>query len=238
MPTLTIENKSMVEFPQYDWKIKTNRFISFFDILGFKEMVLRESHEQIMNNLSNIQGILKMLDKQATGSIQIKTIQFSDSIIQITSDDSPRSAVELLQRANWLLAGCITYRVPVKGAIAYGLFTADQEKSIYFGQPLIDAYLLQDELKYYGSIIHHTAEYEFQQRCPNEFYKMTFKYKSPVGNSYVQHWNLNWVDVTQSLSKPIDLVSLENLLYCSVSGSARKYVDNTFEFVRAVQNKK
>jgi hypothetical protein len=32
--------------------------------------------------------------------------------------------------------------------------TLDYEKSIFFGQPLVDAFLLQDELKFYGIVVH------------------------------------------------------------------------------------
>ena len=36
--------------------------------------------------------------------------------------------------------------------------TLDTKNSIFFGQPLIDSYLLQDELCFYGIIGHASAE--------------------------------------------------------------------------------
>lgn len=221
------------------WPIKTNRFVSFFDVLGFKELVIRESHENILGKLSAVNGITSMLENydKNNGNVLIKTVQFSDSIIQITSDDSVNSAKNLLGRTAWILAGCLANRLPVKGSIAYGMVTADLDRSIYFGQPIIDAYLLQEELKLYGSIIHHTAEYEFLNKCPDVFVKTCLKYLTPIGNSKVQHWNIDWIAPSLRLSKPIDLKVLEKLLYCSVSGAPRKYVDNTFQFVDYVLNK-
>ena len=48
-------------------------------------------------------------------------------------------------KANVALETALTNGIPIKGAIAKGIMTADFNKSIYVGVPLIDAYNLQKE---------------------------------------------------------------------------------------------
>lgn len=45
-----------------------------------------------------------------------------------------------------------------KRSLAKGKFTFDEENDLYFGRPLVDAYLLHDELYYYGIVAHHSIE--------------------------------------------------------------------------------
>lgn len=49
-------------------------------------------------------------------------------------------------------------KIPFRGSIAYGEMTVDLENSIFFGQPLIDAYLLGEQLQSYGIACHASAE--------------------------------------------------------------------------------
>ena len=52
----------------------------------------------------------------------------------------------------------MSMQIPIKGVIAQGIFSYDKENELYFGKPLVDAYLLHEELKYYGIVVHNTAE--------------------------------------------------------------------------------
>jgi hypothetical protein len=217
------------------WKNQNERYVAFIDILGFKELVMRETHEEVSRKLYEIRKIIEMLEKQDRGEVELKTVQFSDSIIQITSDGSPRSAHELLLSTSWLLSGCLANRLPVKGSIAFGMMTSDCEHSLYFGQPLIDAVLLQEDLKLYGMILHHTAEYQMLKLCETTLRQFCVQYETPLSGAIVKHWNIDWTHPAKKLSNPINMSTLETFLYCSVSGNPRKYVDNTFAFVRNIE---
>ena len=119
----------------------------------------------------------------------------------------------------------LTNAIPLKGAIAYGLFTADFQKSSFFGRPLVDAYELAKEIFFYGAILHNS----FEQYLHNNnmiWTDIILKTKSiPLKNGSVTHSYIDWqVHTDENTNK---LQSIINSLYRSVSGSTRQYVDNT-----------
>jgi hypothetical protein len=48
--------------------------------------------------------------------------------------------------------------IPLKGAIAFGNFSANWDQSVFFGKPLIDAFELHNDLDMYCAILHSSAE--------------------------------------------------------------------------------
>ena len=99
-----------------------------------------------------------MYSRNYFGDSVIRTVFFSDSILLISSDDSADSATQLIYHVANMLRNALIAGIPLKGAIAHGEQTADFDKSLHFGQPLIDAHKLQDELYLYGVVLHHSAE--------------------------------------------------------------------------------
>ena len=137
-----------------------------------------------------------------------------------------------------LLKEALTVEIPMKGAIAYGTQTADFEKSLHFGRPLVDAYLLSEELQLYGVVLHHTMEsYLREHKLINAVVKThAIQYKTPLKKCSVNHYCLNWTKMLNSAQdKPYEIVSK---LYDTVSGSTRHYVDNTLEFVNTIEASK
>lgn len=216
------------------WSNKAARFVAFFDILGFKEMMLRESHDAVAEKLIKIHKISDMLhDKEGSNEVLLRRVKFSDSVVLITNDDSNEAGKKIIQSSAWLLAGALARSVPMKGAIAHGLFTADFENSLYFGQPIIDAYLLQDELKLYGCILHHTAEAKLNDLGRIKENNLCIEYNTPMASGLIKHVNLNWVDPMHF--HEVNISEAESKLYNTVSGRPRKYVDNTCDFSRPLK---
>lgn len=220
-------------------KNKCKRFVAFFDIMGFENYVLHNSHTAVtkrMNLLSRTINEIKNL-KQAT----VQTVIFSDSIMLVSQDNSKNSAREVLILASLFLAKCMRDNIPIKGAISYGTFTADFKKSLYFGQPLIDAYKLQDELYLFGCILHHTFEAFLKDNDYFDYHKNNvFLYETPIKNGIVKHYLINWIDPIESIHKIGDkkpTVLIEDF-YKSVSGITRKYVDNTIDYVKFQEDNK
>lgn len=223
--------------PTAKWLDTSSRFVGFFDIMGFKELMLRVPHESVQMKLMGIHEISQTIhDHDDSKELLLKCVKFSDSIVLISNDDSEESAVKIIQASAWLIAGALAKRVPLKGAIAFGLFTADFINSLYFGQPLIDAFLLQNELKLYGAILHHTAEKRLSELNVVQRSSLCVPYETPMSIGTVRHVNIDWLDPADF--NKVDLISLEESLYHSVSGNPRKYVDNTFAFVKAIRSKK
>lgn len=210
-----ISNDSVIR--EYSFKEKANRFVLFLDIMGFKERIARRGQEKILEELTELQ---KFISKSMPEDKSIVFTMFSDSIVVITNDDSDESFLRLSCLAHDIMRKSICeLQMPIKGAIAYGELTVNQQKQLYFGQPLIDAYLLEEELKCYSVILHYTVE---------------DKVNVPLTHLYVM--------------KPVKLDKAQSLHYCilfdevmhfslinlrkQVSGSPRVYIDNTLAISR------
>lgn len=217
------------------WENTNNRFIAFFDIMGFKNLVQYTSHEKIVKLMTDISFIVKNMDSAKFGDENdaVRTTIFSDSILIVSNNDSINSAAHLMFQSAYLYRKCIELNIPIKGCISYGKFTADFDKSIFFGQPLIDAYLLQEELSIYSIVLHHSFESHLvgqtygEEIFPNNV-RWT-KHLTPFKNGRSNHYHLNWCFYERNedyklLGQKRDLL---NKFYSTVSGRTRSYVDNT-----------
>jgi len=213
------------------------------DIMGFRNMVFRSSHSQVQRTLDLFQPAVGMIEREAQnrlhgqpsadifGKSVVMPVFFSDSVLLVSSDDSLDSAQNLFFNVRWLLDQAMLHQIPMKGAIAYGQQTADFNKSIHFGRPLIDAYELQAELLLYGAVLHHTMEHYLNESGMMQELENAYLFRSPVHTKTgkITHYSVDWAysrNVNQKLPS----------LYETVSGSARRYVDNTLEFLNYISS--
>ena len=214
-----------------------DRFIAYFDIMGFRDLSYRNSHEEIakiMNFVSeNIQAIkvteeyLLKNDEEPDGPFEkaiIMPIVFSDTIILISGSNTFYDARKAIYAASFLLSKMLKMRVPVKGALSYGLITANLNKSIYFGRPLIDAYLLCDETFFYGATLHHSME-KYLSENDLTFPNAPLKHgQVPMKTGQVTHY---YIDLGKKYTDYENNKTIVDEFYLSVSGGVRRYVDNS-----------
>jgi len=228
------------------WENTCERYVAFLDIMGFKDIVFRESHEKIKEMFECLRPTIESIRKEANaiiGEERVKTkntttsystifpISFSDSIILFSSNNSNQSALLMVVNVASILSDAMKNGIAMKGSIAYGEMTAEIEegRSLYFGKPLIDAFELQKELELYSAVLHHTAEKALVKSCKYILDSgLVKKYFVPMKSGRINHYIINWEFITD---KSIDLI---NALYEKVSGKPRKYVDNTMEFILCV----
>lgn len=236
------------------WKPTCNRFVAFIDIMGFKDMIFRSSHKEITKLLESFQTDIRLIEdmailqlaakktksrkeKNATDVSVTRLVSFSDSIILVSDDSSISSAIDIILTLSWIFNNAINQGIPIKGAIAYGEQTADFEKSLHFGRPLIDAYELQNELLLYGAVLHHTMEKYLSDIDAIGILERygVFKWPAPMKSGKITHYIVNW---TLLFEKEKNLLDSVTKLYNNVSGSPRLYVDNTLDFIRWVTDRK
>ena len=116
--------------------------------------------------------------------------------------------------------------------MAYGELSSDKEKQIYFGQPLIDAFKLEEKLQYYGIIVHHTlVKYMEEKKDKIQTYDdLFYERETPLKTGMISHTNLNWFSFLNTDDKNSDERTIRNLINIfktKTSGTPRKYIDNT-----------
>ena len=233
-----------------NWDVTSNRFVVFLDILGFKDMVYREKHEDVYNKLRSINEFLKSI--QVKNDIEgnlIEVKQFSDSILIISKDDNYASFGVLVIIMRHIIFYFIEKGIAIKGSCAHGKVTIDSEKSIIFGQPIIDAYLLEEEVFYCGIVCHNSFEKQTNDLEYIKFYKEFigetddfwdsdfFIAKTKLKSGNVVHANANWFAWGYSHKSSEEetykrIVSAMKKIQMQISGKSRIYVDNTLEMAK------
>ena len=93
-----------------NWNVTEKRFVCFLDIMGFKDMVMRNSHNEIYQMLEDLAKKRNTLDTTKVDRYEqnlMKTVSFSDTIVIFTKTDS-KECLELLTFAvSWLFAKAI-----------------------------------------------------------------------------------------------------------------------------------
>ena len=222
-----------------DWIVKTKRFVAFLDILGFKDYVLRHGIEDVYKRLQILNGFRPEDDSSDYDSEEGKRIKFtifSDSIFIFSKDDAFLNLRHFLTYVKRVMRMALRAEIPLKGAIAYGDIVVDEEQNLFCGQPIIDAYLLEEDVQYMGVVFHHTFEEAYTRLSDTQYHRLSrwikevptpFKYGKRI------HLNLNYPvagNKTYEFSKIV-----ENQRFYS-SGDARKYVDNTLEILRLFED--
>jgi hypothetical protein len=222
--------------------ITRNRFVAFFDILGFKDRVMRESHDQIYKDLAKIQideNALREIISNENKKFGIHVVKFSDSIIVFSENDTVENFIVFLIAARVLFCSFLTKKFLIKGGMAYGNISLDKKNQLYFGQPIIDAYLLEEDVNYIGVIIHNSIE-EFKHKNIKEDNKycsilkqLIFEGQSPLKSGNITHFNLNWFSqlignkLNEDKDVKTEVITRLKEFYLQVSGSPRRYIDNT-----------
>ena len=225
------------------WEVTAARYVAYFDIMGFKDMVLRISHNEIYEMMKKI-GIRIKLHKsiqwQGLPKELIKTTSYSDSIIIYSKDNSDDSKYALFATVAGLTNDLLSEAIPHKGAVAFGMMTLDSDNSIFFGQPLIDAYLLQEELNFYGVVVHATAEQEVE-KSKGGLVPFYASYDCQFKKGHSTHMVIapGFVVASTPEYQPYcdKLFASFKQLRFKTSGHLRTYIDNTELYLTTIKNK-
>lgn len=230
----------------------TEQFVVFLDILGFKERVFRNNHAAIEKELRKLNeeiiqivnssmddsadeaGVVVVNDKeggQDQRNIRQETVspiqlaQFSDSIVLFSNDVSSASLNRIASVASKIMNASLSKGFPLKGALAQGTITNDPKKQLFFGRALIDAYLLEEELHYYGIAVHHSAEGMVVGSGDNNIFKDNNLF---LKSGRIRHYEVCWYQNNDAIKSYLDRIRT------TVSGQPRKYIDNTLTLIKDV----
>jgi len=227
-----------------DWSVTCKRYVAFIDIMGFKDMVARMAHNDIYEMMKKIDKSRKLaenIDWLKNNSLLAKSTTYSDSIIVYSKDESYEAFDFLVSTVAGLANRLFVEGIPHKGSIAFGIMTLDIENSIYFGQPLIDAYLLQEEINFYGILLHSSVEQEIAFKN-SKMPLFTEEYLCPLKSGNATHFTVYPIHA-KSKDRPkfetqyVELIDSIKKFRLRTSGHLRKYIDNTEAYLKTLVNK-
>ncbi len=194
------------------------RYVAFLDIMGFKDRVARHSHEEI---LLELQQMSEFVSTNLKGLSDIKFVMFSDSFLFFTEHDDETVLKHLIELLMGVMNNAINNKIPIKGVVAKGIFTFDFAKQLFFGQPLIDAYGLEENIVIYGIVAHHS--FEKDARSLTDWF---IDAEIPLKNGNSKHYLLNWWQDNATIVK-----ERLNAIRETVSDSPRRYIDKTINII-------
>lgn len=220
-PTLQTSSQTTVE-----------RFVAFLDIMGFKDRVARNSHTAVLRQLESFQNIIAGYVAEVKAS-NIRVALFSDSVMLFSNDTREESLEAIAAVISRIMLSALQQDVPIplKGAIAKGEVTCNEAKQLYFGQALIDAYSLEESVKYYGVLVHHTAEAD--ARKIRKYFRKADAY---LRCGRVSHYELNWYLGAKKVSASKSVEQCLEALRLTVSDEPRRYIDNTLTMYEDQRN--
>ena len=182
------------------------RFVAFFDLLGFSSWLEADGSRKVF---TYVRGFLNLMIRASLpGSIvhpdmsvtvnsnSIACINFSDSIVFYTRDDSEECLETILSVAGEFMNVVITgpSRM-IRGAIAYGDFFADPTANAYVGKALVDAYRLEERQDWLScSIDNSVVQLPFFELLRKNRPNFIVKALVPLRNSSDYPFCLNWAD--------------------------------------------
>lgn len=233
---------------EIDWKDESDRFVLYLDIMGFKERVkntniseLKKSLQKFKDKIVKLNPLMKGPDGKQGIKNFMKMVQFSDSIVVATKGSSKDDLNHITRAAVILMHIAFETGFALRGVISCGKMVFDEENQLFFGNALVDAYLLEQEICCYGVIFHATSE-DIVSNALNDNNGIYFpiedidiKLKSGVSKHYYVAWHKMKKDLSEGDITEKALGWLDNLRK-TVSGNPRVYLDNTKAILEKSQN--
>ena len=234
------------------WENSANRFVLYTDILGFKDLIQREEHDvvleklTILSNFKNVINSMKWEEYINEDMLHDKpcfhSVTFSDSLFIFTKNDSIENFIAISFLSRHLMRHSIKNKIPIKGVLSHGFTTVNKKEHIFFGQPIVDAFLLENELNYIGIVIHNSFEKYFNDILPDyrkygikrNLKPILMELKTPLKKGRYKHFNVNWFKAFNEDDFDFNNKDFEDFLCseieeikCNISGDIRRYIDNT-----------
>lgn len=215
-------------------------YILYADIMGFKDRVMRTPHEKLVKDFEDMISRLEKWFSPSKKASTFKVSFFSDSILVV--DENTKDGFNRISKAAaGLMQVALESGFAVKGVISKGDFTYEEKPQLFLGRALVDAFLLEEQLHYYGIVAHHSVE-DSIVKWANGWQHAESKRSpyvlspTPLKNGDIMHYHLayNLISRTRETGSDVksahdDIISWLEQIRATVSGSPRVYVDKTIQ---------
>lgn len=134
----------------------TKRWFSYFDLLGFANLVRTN---EIHNVLPIYEKVLEAIEEKANlkKTKGISYSWFSDTFILFTKGSSLEEFSLIEQASRLFFQKLILHEIPVRGALSFGDLYTQQEKNVFLGEALMDAYEYGEKQNWLNFVIAPSA---------------------------------------------------------------------------------
>jgi len=234
-----------------DYQKWDNRYVAYFDVLGFREAVT--------NNVNEACGVLEDIRLSLEEALKtpsecdpaffkdrVDGICFSDSIILFTRSDGPADLGSILISSGHFFARALYRCVPLRGGISHGKFCVDFAKDLYCGIPLITASDSAENAQWSGIVVEGSVADRYRENHINDaerqfIVKWDVMFKDGEAQKKISCWVFDWPwvhrnnwKVDTSISAELYSKSFKRMFggaYKDWSEYVRRKYDNTVSFV-------
>jgi len=197
----------------------TKGWIAYFDILGFSNIVENLPLPGVLNRYHEV------LRRLGVNQILVEPKWFSDTFLlhKEEKEDGPEGSFSQIEDSSRrFFTSMLRFKpTPLRGCLCYGDYYVDQEKDIYIGPAIIDAYRLAEKQNWIGYILapsavesirsfgvtkeHTIKKYylEYDVPCKNQETKKLLACKMNISDNLQE--NLGWIrrslDSIESVAK-------------------------------------
>jgi hypothetical protein len=220
-----------------------SKFVLYLDIMGFKERVTKVEISKLEKQLKKFktknEQLKPLLEKSNTDPKEtlIDMAQFSDSIVLVTVGDTLDDLNRICKAAVILMQTGLETGFALRGAMAKGEMIFDKENQLFFGKALVDAYLLEEELCYYGIVFHESMEEKVIEIGKSPDFKKYIPIEDidiPLKKGKSKHYHIAWHKMNKKLDKgnmSDEAIEWLRNMRKTVSGNPRVYLDNTIKMI-------
>ncbi len=217
----------------------SRRWVAYFDLLGFSELVRSERWSNVFSYYSQT---LKRFLKDRKADTMVERAWFSDTFLFYSIDDSKDSFLDIEFFARWFTYFSISHGTPLRGAISCGDFYADNQNSIFFGQALVEAYEYGENQNWLGFLLCPSATEEMQaiglpadKRLDYAYWEIPYKiYSNSLPRSLPAYIIGGSVETN---GKNVCLKKLKEMKSRQTDDRLLKKYDNTIRFILSNRRK-
>lgn len=258
-------NKNTIRHTKVDWDSDNSRIILYADIMGFKAKLANTRHKDVVKELREfVITVSKHLSPYQTGG-HLRMTLFSDLIVIASDSDSLKNFKLIVNAAAALLHECHTFKYPINGCIARGHLAFDEAETmtdpkgngemtvkigrkgqympLFVGQSVVDSYLLNEDMFFYGIVLHPSSEgllKDYTDKLKNEklpFYRLPVPMKSG-GNANLYYLDWSQIKLANNIVGQKDIREYLEDLENQVGIRPHVYIHNTLKIIETIESKK
>lgn len=229
-----------------DWSKTSERFIAYFDIMGFKVMMKSDKLEDISKKFSDLIKANTYHNRRS----RIDYYIYSDLIVVLTQDGTQDSLKQLLEASVKITNEIMDLNWGMSGSIAKGKVFYDRDKHIILGQPVVDAYLMQEDVEFYGIAVCDSAVEDVKKYIENAKTKKISEHLSGLlkeeriyfKSGHYSQYHLRWFDYKYNSVGPQhpyyikkrdnkEIQSKLETMMSETKGRSKRYIENTLDIL-------